>query len=553
MRGTALRRAVRRLVPAPHWPSVRGRARADAGPLLLAATIVAVVTLLAGAVPPLLGATADDAVQDAVHRAGGDADVLVRTDWEPDDGPTGGRVRMPHLAEDVDTFRDRASDALGPDLGAALQRPVAVVTSPVLNVTDGGVLRTFQLTYLAGDAGGPGVTWITGGPPGSTPIDPDRSVELPFNAPPWPVQVGLSEADAAALGLRTGDHIQLKDTQQQVKDVRVSGVFRAADDADPVWRLAPALLRPVPGADGAGTMRTAGLLSRESLSDARLAFDAEQLQQTVRFAPQPDALSWATAAGLGRTVVELKATSGSSGAADGSLRWESQLDAVLHDALTQVDAASTQASVLLAGILLGTVLVLLLAADLLVRRRAAALTAARQRGAGLPDIGAELLLEAAAVALLAAAAGLAAARALAPGVSWSWIVPVLVAAAAAGPALGVLTAARATRNRRRPANRAARRWARDTGRLRRAALETAVLIAAAAAFTALHQRGLAPAGSALPVSAPAVGALAAALVLLRLFPAGARLALRRALRSRRPWPSSALPRRPRPPAAHCRC
>jgi putative ABC transport system permease protein len=49
--------------PAIHWPSVRGRARADAGPLLLAAAVVTVVTLLASATPPLLRATADDAVR----------------------------------------------------------------------------------------------------------------------------------------------------------------------------------------------------------------------------------------------------------------------------------------------------------------------------------------------------------------------------------------------------------------------------------------------------------------------------------------------------------
>ncbi|MGI5240237.1 FtsX-like permease family protein [Dactylosporangium sp. CA-139066] len=534
MSGTAHRPAIRRLVPALHWPSIRGRARADAGPLLLAAAIVAAVTVLAGAVPPWLGATADAAVHDAVRRAGVDADVLVRADWERDDGPTGGRIRMPRIADDVDALRRRASDALGPDLGSVLRPPVAVVTSQVLSVTDGSVLRTFQLAYLAGDSGGPDVVWIAGGPPRSTPEDPARSVEIRFNAPPWPVQVGLSEADAAALGLRPGDHMQLKDVQQNVKDVRVSGVFRPADAADPAWRLTPALLHPVPGADGTGTTRTAGLLSRESLPDARLAFDAEQLQRTVRFAPQPDALTRAAAPGLARTVVELKATSGSSGSADGSLRWESQLDAVLHNALTQIDAAQTQASVLLAGILLGAALVLFLAADLLIRRRAPVLTAARRRGAGLPTLGAELFLEAAGTTLLAAAAGLALARALAPGVSWTWAVPVVVAAATAGPALGVLTAARATRNRRQPANRVARLRARDTSRLRRAAVEAAVAIAAAAAFTALHQRGLTPAGSALPVSAPALGALAAALVLLRLFPAGARLALRRALRTDRP-------------------
>jgi putative ABC transport system permease protein len=62
-----------------------------------------------------------------------------------------------------------------------------------------------------------------------------------------------------------------------------------------------------------------------------------------------------------------------------------------------------------------------------------------------------------------------------------------------------------------------------------------VLLAAAGAFVALHQRGiLGGDGTALPASAPTLGVLAGTVVLLRLLPAGSRLMLRRALRSRRP-------------------
>ncbi|GAA3246984.1 ABC transporter permease [Nonomuraea helvata] len=536
--------------PALHWPSVRGRAVADAGPLLLAAAVVAVVTLLAGAVPPLLRATADDSVREAVRHAGGDGDVLVHARIELDDGPNGGRVRAPRLAEDVDDLRDRATDELGPGLRAALRPPVAAVTSPVLKITDGSVLRTFQLAYLAKDAGGgPQVTWTEGGPPRPTVSAADSHVEVPYGGPPWLVQVGLSEADAAALHVRPGARIPLADDRGNVRKVQVSGIFRATDSADPAWRLAPSLLRPVSGADGVGTTRLGGLLSPDSLPDARLAFDRDELQRTVWFSPDPGVLTWDSAEAISGKVVVLKAASGSSGARDGSLKWETQLDGVLRNVRGQVGAAFAQASVLLAGVLAAAVLVLLLAADLLVRRRAPALAAARQRGASLPDLGAELLLESAVVALVAAAAGLALARTVAPGASWGWAVPVVLAAAAAGPAFGTLAAARATRDRRVPANRSARRWARHTVQLRRAALEAAVVIAAVAAFVALHQRGILPAdssgdaagtglgldgGGALPASAPALGVLAGTLLLLRLLPAGTGLALKQALRSRRP-------------------
>ncbi|MEO3806004.1 FtsX-like permease family protein [Nonomuraea sp. B1E8] len=514
------------MIPAPHWPSVAGRARADAGPLLLAAVVVAAVTLLAGAIPPLLSATADTAVRDAVRRNGGDLQVHGR--MEVDDGPNGSRVRHPRLAEGVDDFRARATDELGPGLRAALRPPVATVTSPTLKITDGSVLRTFQLAYVARD-GGPDVTWIAGGPPRPT---ASVTATVPYGAPPWPVQVGLSEADAAALQLRPGARIPLADDQGNVKKVQVSGIFRPRDSADPAWRLLPSLLGPVAGADGTGITRFAGLLSRDSLPDARLAFAQDELRRTVWFTPDPTRLTWDAVPSVAAKVVALKAASGSSGARDGSLKWETRLDGVLRNVSSQVDAASAQASLLLITLLALAVLVLLLAADLLVHRRAPALTAARQRGMSLPVIGAELLLESAVMALLAAAAGLGLARAVAPGVSWEWTAPVVVTAVAAGPAFGTVTAARATRDRRVPANRTARRWVRNTARLRRAALETGVLAAASGALVALYQRGIG--GGVLPASAPALCALAGALMLARVLPLAMRFVLKRLLRSRRP-------------------
>lgn len=513
-------------IPAPHWPSVAGRARADAGPLLLAAVVVVAITLLAGAMPPLLSATADAAVRDAVRRSGGDLQVHSR--MEGDDGPNGSRLRHPRLAEDVDDFRARATDELGPGLRAALHPPVATVISPTLKITDGSVLRTFQLAYVARD-GGPDVTWIAGGPPRPT---ASETAAVPYGAPPWPVQVGLSEADAAALRLRPGARLPLADDQGNVKKVQVSGIFRPRDSADPAWRLVPSLLSPVAGADGRGSTRFAGLLSRDSLPDARLAFGQDELRRTVWFTPDPARLTWAVVPSVTAKVIALKAASGSSGARDGSLKWETRLDGVLRNVSAQVGAASAQASVLLITLLAVAVLVLLLAADLLVHRRALALAAARQRGMSLPVIGGELLLESAGSALLATAAGLGLARAVAPGVSWEWIAPVVVTAVAAGPAFGTLTAARATRDRRVPANRSARRWMRDTVRLRRAALETGVLVAASGSVVALYQRGVG--GGVLAASAPALCALAGGLLLARALPLGTRFVLKRLLRSRRP-------------------
>jgi putative ABC transport system permease protein len=112
-----------------------------------------------------------------------------------------------------------------------------------------------------------------------------------------------------------------------------------------------------------------------------------------------------------------------------------------------------------------------------------------------------------------------------------------MSAVLAGPGFGMVTAHRATRDKRSPANRSARRWAERTVALRRLTAEAAVVAAAAIALTVLHQRGASPSAGGtvlLPASAPALGALTGALLLLRLLPVTTGLALRQALRSTRP-------------------
>jgi putative ABC transport system permease protein len=86
-----------------------------------------------------------------------------------------------------------------------------------------------------------------------------------------------------------------------------------------------------------------------------------------------------------------------------------------------------------------------------------------------------------------------------------------------------------------------------TEQLRRAALELTVALAAAAAFVALRQRGVVPAGpdedgNLLPAIAPTLGAATGALILLRLLPLVVRLALNRATRSRGSLPLFAAAR-----------
>ncbi|WP_433789787.1 FtsX-like permease family protein [Actinoplanes sp. CA-252034] len=509
-----------------HGASIRGRARADAGPLLLSALVVLMVSLLAGAVPGLVEKTADEAVRDAVRRAGDRAQITATARFEPDYSRTG-RLRAPHLAKDIDDLRIRATDELGSDLQKLLRPPVASVISPTLKVTDGSVLRTFRMVYLAGDTG-PEVVWSAGSAPAAS---GDETAEIDIYGPPWRVQVGVSETAAKSFGVRPGALLKLADERGNTKEAQVSGIFRPVDPADPAWASAPWLLNPAIGGDGIGTTRFGGLLSAESLPDARLAFQPDELKRTVSFSPDPAAMTWANAHYVNATVVNLQAKSATSSSIDTSSSWQTGLDSVLDEVTAQIETARVQASVMLAAILAGAVLVLLLAADLLVRRRSAALVLARQRGATLTALGLELLTESSLVALAAAGVGCAAALLVTGAVAGVWVAPVLVTAIAAVPAYGLLTAASATRDRKVPANRSARRWAQHTGVLRRAAAEATVVLAAAAAIVALHQRGL---GSGLPVLAPTLAVLAGAILVVRLLPPVTGLVLRWALRSRRP-------------------
>ncbi|SDT02575.1 FtsX-like permease family protein [Actinoplanes derwentensis] len=508
-----------------HWAGIRGRARADAGPLLLVAVVVTLVSALSGAIPVLAGDTADAAVRDAVRRAGPAADTTVQARWEPDYGMTG-RLRMPRLADDIADLRARSSDELGPALRPVMLPPVSSVITPTLKITDGSVLRTLRMAYLSGDGDGPRVDWVAGAEP--APAE-EGQFEVGEDQQPWRVQVGVSETVATTMGVRPGTVLKVADDRGNPKNVQVSGIFRAVDSTDPGWRTAPWLLNPGTGLDGAGTTRFGGLLSAGSLPDARLAFDEDQLRRTITFSPDPARLTWDGARRIIDSTVQLEATSASSSNFDTSSTWQSGLDSVLKEVAAQIEAATVQASVLLTALLAGAALVLMLAAELVVRRRSAALVLGRQRGVSLPALGAELLLESLTVAVTAAGAGCAIAYAVTGGVGWAWTIPVLLVAALAVPAYAIVVAGRATSDRRTPANRAARRWIAVTALLRRLAAEMTVLAAAALALVALHQRGL---ETGLPTAAPTLAVIVGGLLLVRVLPLVTGAGLRLALRSR---------------------
>lgn len=526
------------MIPRVHLPSLRGRARADRGALLLAALVVALAAALACAVPAAAERAADDALHATVARAGSDAELVATAPFPPSQD-NGSAQRAPESAALTDaTFRNTRL-TLPPALAAVLRPAVARVTTEPLGVFGHGTGRSIVLAYVTSQTGDPAVVWTSGHAPGASVPPAERDVARDRTSAAWPVEVGLSEPDAAALGVRAGSRIQAVDRLRETVDVRVTGLYRPADERAAVWSSVPHLLRPAGSSDDGGNsyLTVTGLLSRDSLPDMRVAMDEDLVTRQVVYAPEPARIGVGDADAVVAGVVHLQTATTPEGLAD-DIRWATNLDAVVRLGQQQVTAARAQASALLAGLVTVASLVLVLAADLLARRRAGPLALARVRGATLPGLALELGVESAVLALVGALVGGVVAVALGGDVAEPWLVPILVVALLAPPLAGVRIAAAAGSARRAPANRAARRALDRVRRLRTGAVEVAVVALTVGAFVALRQRGVLGAGSPdlLAAAAPALGAVCGAMLLRRVVPVGARLALRRAGRSRRALP-----------------
>ena len=116
---------------------------------------------------------------------------------------------------------------------------------------------------------------------------------MPDGGPAWPVQVGLSEQAAAALGLAPGDRFGPEDESVPQVDVRVSGIYSPDDPDDPAWDGRARAAQPG-GRHSDGVERTsaAALVSPESLPDLRLAVPSDDLTQRIVFLPDPERLRW---------------------------------------------------------------------------------------------------------------------------------------------------------------------------------------------------------------------------------------------------------------------
>ena len=218
-----------------HRPTVRGRLRIDRGLLVLIGLVVALASALLAAVWPLTVRTADEAMTESVRGAGAGASVVATL---PPRTFRGERVRdadaLERFALDVEFTRNELPEGLA----SVVHPSTASLVSESLSVTGPGPAQDLRLAYVEAPTEPPAVTWVAGGAPQSSAGPGEEDIVLSDKDPPWPVQVGLSERVAAALGLDPGARLVLEDQYGYDVVALVTGIYSPDDPQDPAWAVA---------------------------------------------------------------------------------------------------------------------------------------------------------------------------------------------------------------------------------------------------------------------------------------------------------------------------
>jgi|GEM_PF-2500299 len=493
---------------------IAAQSRSSVGALVVSAVVVAVAVFAAAAVPVLASKVATDEARVAVTNAGPRADVVVDVPL----GRSGWSILelVPDTVESAHYVRDRLQEGMPPELAQVLGEPIITFASMELKMgaIDGLPARA-RFAYVEQE-GGPWLSWVEGAAPQAT----QSATEVLDNQIKATIEVGVSEATAAALGVGVGDTLPVVDPDEGALDVVITGVFRPESGVTPLTTV-PTLIEPRVSHGAAGQISVGLLTSEGSLPAARLGAFPSTMQRYFTYRVDPEQLTAANvhsvetaAKGLasGKQVFEVVAE---------EPRVITGLDRVLGTALDRAAAGTAQAAALLLGVLAGVALTQVLGATVLVNRRARVIAQLGERGAPAIRVGTSLAVESVVIAALGTVIGLAAQQAIAPGpVPWSWVaVPVLVAVLA-GPLLGV----RAVRRRAAPPPAMSRRRGPlSAGAARRITGFVAVAGAATVALFALRARGTAASQGAvaadlLVLAAPVLCAATAGIVLAWALP-----------------------------------
>ncbi|SFF49198.1 putative ABC transport system permease protein [Actinacidiphila alni] len=510
---------------------VRVRLRSAPAAALTTAALVLATAFLAAALPRSVDRYQDHALREAVRHAKPlDRDVSLASGFDANAGDT--------------------VDPLGPDVIDDVERIFQRLVRPPLTVGKGdraviGV-RTAEATVPD-----PGLPKLSAHLPAASLVAQaglDKHTRLaagrlPHHAPdisgapaPQSVEAVVTEKTAKTLHLAVGRTLHLNSRSPIPLTVRITGIVTPLDPASPYWTddadlLAPMISTPntPPGEDPKPYWHFALFVDRAAahsmpllgttidrywhhplIGDGLTAHDVSgMLKELASFDSGPDA-------------VQL-----TSDASDNTIHLTGGLGTVLQG--YDADREAAQPLVLIAAVGVGTTAfaVLLMAGGLAAERRRGEIALLRSRGAGLRGIVRRLLGETSAAALPGGVLGTVLALLVLPTQRYGQSV-LLGALVTAVAALALPLRAAVLARRPRPAGREDVASARPTRR--RLVTELTVTVLVVGAVVALRHRGTDSGSDPYLAAAPVLVAVAAALVLLRVYPLPLRLLARPASR-----------------------
>lgn len=510
-------------------PWVRVRLRTAKGAALATFALVLVTAFLAAAMPRSVDRFEDAALRHTVARA-----------KTQDRGIT--------LSDSYDVVNDPQAAALAPSSLDRVETEFRKLVAPPVRLAGSGIYgaRTGQeadvpnpelprlsvhdpAAFLVAQAGIPAHTRVIAG----RMPRPNPAHEASLS-----VEAAVTEKTAQVMHLKVGQVVQVVGTGQSAMRVRVCGILAPRDAKADFWHEDPDLLGPVvnvpitpPGEEPKPYWQFTLLIDRTSTVSFPLLGTGASMYwyhpldtSTLNAHNVPAVQRELSSFNSGPLSAHLQAATGST-----TIHEVGGLDSILDDFSKDRAAASPMLLVAAVGVGTTAFAVLLMAGGLAAERRRAEFALLRSRGGSLRGIGRRLAGETLAAAVPGGAVGVALALVLLPTQRWALPVAlgaiVTLVAVLALPLRAVLAV-----RRPRPGGREDLATARPSRRRLVAELTVTVLVVGAVA--ALRQRGTGGGGGADPflAASPVLVAVAAALVLLRVYPLPLRLLARPAAR-----------------------
>jgi len=485
--------------------------------------IVAFASALVLAAPFLIAQRVDDGARESVAAAGPRADVLVHAlvgdpnAYTPEATP-----------EQIETLADFAIDNLPPSLNAVARDATPSIVSPLLDAVQ--TLPEYDDLSVRLALLSPAMEERFEVVEGRLPANGEGAGRP---------EVVVTRATAEGSGLEVDSTLTLFGSSTGLLVVGIVEPKEPAVADEWPWFDVPSILEPSRPSSTTGRLG----LDITVLTDAQGITAVQQpmgggtpWNAVVRIRLDPEKFTNDLRVGV---IAELSGLEREGSEVAGGtfviVRVTSGFVQTLESFSAQARAAVAQMTMMIAGAGGVALLALVLVGRLLVLRRSRELGLERARGATLASIGARSLVESVLVAVLGGALG--AAFAIWIGAELTLFAVLVVAVAALAPPLQSMIVARQLwSGRREPANRADREAIVRQRRARRLVLEGTILALAAASLYAIRSRGLLQTRSdgidPLLASAPLLLALAASVLILRLFPLVLRAVTRAAARSR---------------------